>query len=1104
MSYGKSKIGEPWRGYYITAYGIAVKHGFIGTEEEWLESLIGERGESVELRYNETKQELEWKHAESTEWTSLLDISEMQGEVVSQTLETAQNAATTATSAQTAAQAAQAAAEAAETNANASASAATAAKTAAEAAQSGALTAQTAAEAAESNAEKAASDAQGYATNAQGSASAAASSATSATTAKTSAETAAADAVAAKTAAQAAKAAAEAAETNAKASESSAADSAASASQDAKDAASSSSAATAANTSAQAAKTAAEAAKTAAETASISAQGYATNAQGSATAAASSASSASASQSSAEAAADDAISAKTAAEAAKAAAKTSETNAKASESSAADSAASAAQDAKDAAASSTSATAANTAAQAAKTAAETASTSAQGYATDAQGSASAAAASENAAEDYATNAQSWAVGGTGTRQGENTNNAKYWCESAAAAAGGGVTSFNGRAGAVSAQVGDYDAEMVGADAAGTAASAVSAHNAAADAHSGLFAGKADANHNHDGTYQPVGNYLTAETDPTVPAWAKAASKPTYTAAEVGADATGTAAGVQANLTAHENNTVKHITADERTAWNGKAAGDHNHDGTYLTAETDPTVPAWAKAASKPAYTAAEVGADPAGSAAGVQGNLDAHTVDAVKHITANERTAWNGKAAGDHNHDGTYLTAETDPTVPAWAKAASKPAYTAAEVGADAAGSAAGVQNELNQHKTQQGAHMIPCTHSKQGSIHFLNGSYSTSEKCTLTFKAAADFAEGDYFLVDAVNYDAYWIDGSMLSDGAFKIGSVMTVNFDPETSRIYFSGSSGGGGKKYAKFVVGSASAGYTAADVDYLCDGTADEVEINAAITALPSTGGEVVILEGTYDIKSGIYIGKSNVTLRGTGFGTKLIRGFNSGSSTGDGVIYTGPSSSSCLNVKISDLTIDGTSFPDTINKKSVGVRLSASRSLVTNCNFIANSAAGVYVSGEGNIISNNIFYCYVSISEAPQIKYSTMTEAVIGSLIIGNTISTKNYGIAPSSKSDVATIVGNTIIKAAVGIQCGDSTTVSSNFLRECSEGISIIGNKSVIVGNNVVKDSYGSIDTSIAIRNSADYNLVTANMIYGKNYTNNSTGSGNTITNNKYN
>lgn len=29
------------RGYYLSAYGIAVKHGFRGTEEEWLESLKG-------------------------------------------------------------------------------------------------------------------------------------------------------------------------------------------------------------------------------------------------------------------------------------------------------------------------------------------------------------------------------------------------------------------------------------------------------------------------------------------------------------------------------------------------------------------------------------------------------------------------------------------------------------------------------------------------------------------------------------------------------------------------------------------------------------------------------------------------------------------------------------------------------------------------------------------------------------------------------------------------------------------------------------------------------------------------------------------------------
>ena len=34
----------PWQGYFITAYAIAVKHGFVGSEEEWLASLIGPTG----------------------------------------------------------------------------------------------------------------------------------------------------------------------------------------------------------------------------------------------------------------------------------------------------------------------------------------------------------------------------------------------------------------------------------------------------------------------------------------------------------------------------------------------------------------------------------------------------------------------------------------------------------------------------------------------------------------------------------------------------------------------------------------------------------------------------------------------------------------------------------------------------------------------------------------------------------------------------------------------------------------------------------------------------------------------------------------------------
>jgi len=56
----------------------------------------------------------------------------------------------------------------------------------------------------------------------------------------------------------------------------------------------------------------------------------------------------------------------------------------------------------------------------------------------------------------------------------------------------------------------------------------------------------------------------------------------------------------------------------------------------------------------------------------------------------------------------------------------------------------------------------------------------------------------------------------------------------------------------------------------VDYICDGIADQVEINTAIVALPVNGGRVVLLEGTYNITSSITPG-TGTTLQGQGYNT-----------------------------------------------------------------------------------------------------------------------------------------------------------------------------------------------------------------------------------------
>lgn len=112
---------------------------------------------------------------------------------------------------------------------------------------------------------------------------------------------------------------------------------------------------------------------------------------------------------------------------------------------------------------------ATTAAQTATTQAGTATTkageaasSASSASTDATSAAGSAASADDSAED----SEAWAVG---QRDGQDVpttdetyhNNAKYWAEQASQAAGGGVTSFNGRSGSVSPQSGDYTAAMVG-------------------------------------------------------------------------------------------------------------------------------------------------------------------------------------------------------------------------------------------------------------------------------------------------------------------------------------------------------------------------------------------------------------------------------------------------------------------------------------------------------------------------------------------------------------------------------------------------------------------------------------------------------------------
>ena len=196
-------------------------------------------------------------------------------------------------------------------------------------------------------------------------------------------------------------------------------------------------------------------------------------------------------------------------------------------------------------------------------------------------------------------------------------------------------------------------------------------------------------------------FLTAETDPTVPSWAKQQNKPSYTAQEVGAlpDSTqipsNTSDLINDSLFIHGNTKgifygvsptaaatgEKAVTCAEFTAADRAA-------GTLVFVMMSKTNTA---SVDDLKLNVNSTGARPIRMIINgdlvklpAKGYLKAAWVyafyfDGDYWICLMDHTPTN---VSELTNDSGYLTAETDPTVPSWAKAAQKPTYTASEVGA--------------------------------------------------------------------------------------------------------------------------------------------------------------------------------------------------------------------------------------------------------------------------------------------------------------------------------------------------------------------------------------------------------------------------------------
>ena len=247
-------------------------------------------------------------------------------------------------------------------------------------------------------------------------------------------------------------------------------------------------------------------------------------------------------------------------------------------------------------------------------------------------------------------------------------------------------------------------------------------------------------------------YITGytETDPTVPAWAKAENKPTYTASEVGALPTGTtlddiADGTTRKLsdyattgtvntlnntvTAHTADTTIHVTNAEKSTWNGKqdvindletirsnaeagaakvsnVQSDWNATTGLAVILNKPTIPSAPGTLTTTATTAQSTATNEA-----LTGNISLHKVSKT----------------GSYND---LTDKPTIPTVPAWATASTKPTYTANEVGALPTGTtlddiADGTTRKLSDYATTTDLNNLSggtTAHTSNSAIHIPTG----------------------------------------------------------------------------------------------------------------------------------------------------------------------------------------------------------------------------------------------------------------------------------------------------------------------------------------------------------------------------------------------
>jgi hypothetical protein len=298
-----------------------------------------------------------------------------------------------------------------------------------------------------------------------------------------------------------------------------------------------------------------------------------------------------------------------------------------------------------------------------------------------------------------------------------------------------------------------------------------------------------------------------------------------------------------------------------------------------------------------------------------------------------------------------------------------------------------------------------------------------------------------------------------------------------------------------------------------DYVTDGTADNVEIQAALDSLGTTGGTVYIQPGTYSISTTINLPK-NCKLMGSGYATTLnlasagtIITMPSGTSLVPLIIYCQVDSIRFRGNFANSIAIDCGQYSQEFSIKNCWFHTWATGSSCVYANgtnkkfqiignFFGGTSTGVYycirlsATGDVQIVGNNFHQYYIAVYGDTEKTNISGNDFYSSDVTYSPNTACISVGISTGGLQQI-NVSANTFSDTDYGIRLGQSNqrgaAISSNFFRNIeSNAIYVRGSDHAITGNyfqDIARSGTGNNSHGILLADGAVRVKITANNVY---------------------